>query len=246
MIKDREPVNLGQPFNPFIEGFNKVQILLIPNGPQFPIDFRIQEVDDPVSRLDLSVQIPGMPKLTGKIRQGIYEQRELDWWFYDPSLWMARLKTPHFLPPPLPVLATPGFLGPDPNYRAGEAYGGKLVIENTPEALANIKVGFSLTDPDALPRLLAAKREIWQDIWNNFAWGRYLPEKMLIRMLDSGILDQGTADVMLGLMGGEPARTTDELLAQAEAMRVSAYRWAVRKKVESYRLLREQEDRFRM
>lgn len=274
---DRESVTLEQSFYPFREGNDKLQISLVPNGPQFPIDFKVQPVDhpslpnagyfecigaqllhplalttrngiylDPSSRLDLSVQIPGMPKLTGKIRPGLYEERKLEWWYYDPSLWMPRLKTPHFLPPPLPILATPGFLGPDPSYKAGEAYGGKLIIKNDPEALSAIKVEFSLTDPDTLPRLLAAKRKIWEDVWNNFAWERLLPEKGLIQVLDSGILDQKTADIIMQLIGTEGSRSADELIAQADMMQTSAYRWALRRKAESYRLFREQEDRFRM
>lgn len=105
-----------------------------------------------------------MPTIFGKIRQGLYEERRMEWCYYDASLWMPRLKTQHFLPPLLPALATPGFLGSDSDYKAGESYGGKLVVRNEPDALADIKVEFSLTNLATLPRVLAAKRRIWEQL----------------------------------------------------------------------------------
>lgn len=288
MIKDREPINLGQPFHPFIEGNNQIAIQLAPNGPFLPIDFKVTPIQhsslagagffecvgatllhplalttkevngdkvylDPARRLDLSVQTPGMPVAKGKIRAGLYEERRLEWWFYDPSLWMPRLKTPHFLPPTLPVLATPGFLGEDPNYRLGESYGGKFVVSNTPEDLANIEIKFSLTDLAALPKILEAKRQLWRYVADRFNWGVVFgdtPEKGLVRawetLADSGLLEAGLTDKILQLIGTVPSRSADELIAQAEEFRVSAQRWALRKRAQLSRIFREQEDSFRM
>lgn len=220
-----------------------------------PLALTTKQVDgskvylDPASRLDLSIQIPGMLNITGKIRPGLYEERKMEWWYYDASLWLPRLKTTNFLPPPLPLLATPGFLGSDPNYRVGESYGGKLLVKDDPGALADIKVTFSLTDQVALPRVLAAKRELWENVWNSFGWERLygsVPEKGLVNILDSGILDPEVTDVILRLIGTEPTRAAEELIIQAEVVRTSAQRWAVRRRSQLYRIFREQEDSFRM
>lgn len=261
LVPNAQPIPIDFKIQPVNHSSLNNAGFLVCEGTQLlhPLALTIKQVDgsqvylDPSSRLDLAIQIPEMPVITGKIRHGLYEERKLGWWYYDPSLLTPRLKTQHFLPPPLPALATPGFLGSDSHYRVGESFGGKLVVNNCLEALADIEVKFSLTDLATLPKILAAKRELWEDAWNNFNWERFYgstPEKGLVKMYESlansGFLDPQIAEAILQTIGIEPSRSAEELIAQAEEVRASAQRWIIKRRAKLYKIFREQEDRFRM
>lgn len=249
IVKGRKPIPLD--FRADKVFGNDSAGYLVCEGPQFLNEFAaVTRKDhtfiDPISRLDLFVNLPDGPTLTAKVRPGYLRIRELRYWFYDPSLTLPRVKDKDALKATtLPALMTPLALGTD-LYSTGEPYGGKLLIKNDPRYLDGICVTFNLTNPPPTETIILEGGN--NEPVSSFSWKglKYTPAAVLYALVKK-TAGLRRAEIVLDLIrqNGTPANV-DDLIKRAETLRAFLLHRLEEEVIRRQRAFREEfnKDRF--